>query len=190
MSDVALACIDIETTGLNPNGELLLEVGIVLADKNLNVVAEAGDIIKTVVNWGAVTDHVVEMHTKSGLLKALDKGHGRKQRDLEDSLCYFLKEHNADGLPMFGSNVANFDRPWLRQYMPGLEGLFHYRNIDVSSIKETCRIYNPRVFAAVPPKVAKHRATADCHDTIGEFRFYLENFMHVDGDDLTVGLAA
>lgn len=190
MSKVALACIDIETTGLDERQDLMLEVGIVLADKNLNVVAEMSDIIKTQVNWENVGDFVVNMHTKNGLLKALDKGHGRKIGELEDALIYFLQEHGATNLPMFGSNVANFDRPWLRRFMPELEDSYHYRNIDVSSIKETCRLYNPRVFAAVPPKAEEHRVISDCHSTLAEFRFYLENFMHVDGEDLTVGLAA
>lgn len=193
MSKVALATIDIESTGLDPRIDKMLEVAIVLSDKNLNVIAEMSDVIKQPepLDWETVaSDFVIEMHTKNGLRKQIDKGHGRKIGDLEDALRYFLEEHGATGLPMHGSNVANFDRPWLKRYMPDLENDFHYRNIDVSSIKETCRIYNPRVFASVPPKSDEHRALADCHSTLSEFRFYLENFIHVDGDDLTVGLAA
>lgn len=194
MSNVALVAVDIETTGLDPDRGKVLEVGVVLADKNLNVIAEVGDVVKysAPVNWDSpdINNFVREMHTKNGLRKALEKGHGRKLTDLEDALMYFLQEHEATKLPMFGSNVANFDRPWLRLYMPNLEDLFHYRNIDVSSIKETCRLYNPAVYAKLPPKGEAHRAVADCHDTLNEFRFYLENFVMVDGDDLTVGLAA
>lgn len=180
MNDAELmVLVDLETTGLDEKSGLPLEVGILIVDLDLNEVAS----ISRIIQWGrldwdvSVEKFVRDMHEASGLRKEYDAGAGLTIQYAEGDLVWFLEEHNATSLPMAGSNVANFDRVWLREYMPTLNNLFHYRNQDISSVKELCRVWNPEVYAKLPPKVEKHRVISDCRATVDEFKFYRDNFL-------------
>lgn len=180
MSDAELmVLVDLETTGLDEKDGLPLEAGILIVDLDLNVIAAEQHIIQ----WGkldwdkSVSEFVRNMHDASGLRKEYDAGAGHDVAAVEGKLIQFLIKHGATSLPMAGSNVANFDRLWLREYLPDLNDHFHYRNQDVSSLKEFCRVWNPEVYAKLPPKEEAHRPIADCMATLDEFKFYRDNFL-------------
>lgn len=180
MNDAELmVLVDLETTGLDEKEGLPIEAGILIVDLDLKVVAAEEHVIQ----WGrldwdnAVGDFVRNMHEASGLRKEYDTGAGYDVRTVEEKLVKFLARYGADRLPMAGSNVANFDRAWLREFMPYLNDRFHYRNQDVSSLKEFCRVWNPKVYSKLPPKEEAHRPIADCMATLEEFRFYRDNFL-------------
>lgn len=177
--------VDYETTGLKPALGIPLELGMLVVDHDLNVLARKDMLIHPTVMpiWDQLDPAVVEMHTKSGLIDALYNS------DTEDSVSAveaafirFLVENRAEDLPMCGSTVG-FDRLWMQMHMEELERHFHYRNIDISSVKELCRRYNPRVFAAAPAKKNEHRSLPDCYETLEELEFYLQEFLMVDDSE-------
>lgn len=173
--------VDIETTGLNPGKDYVLEVGVVLTDDNLIPQHEYSELIK----YDAVThllndlnDVVREMHTESGLIEALLAGQGLSMISLEEQLCNFLERNGAEGLPMCGSSI-HFDRAFLKEYFPKFESMFHYRNIDTSTVKNLAEHWNKPVFDARPQGMKKHRVIPDCYDTIAELSYYRDNFLFV-----------
>ena len=179
-----LVWVDIETTGLDAKGNLLLEVGFKITDLNLETLDEKDWVI-----WGSEYDSfciesnidsfVWEMHRKSGLW------HDAKQNGLPPTLAknqineWLLGHKISSADPLCGSSVQ-FDRRWLDVHMPAVTEQFSYRNIDTSSIKELCRRYNPELYAKLDEStnpVKLHRAMSDLDDTVNEFGFYLENFL-------------
>ncbi len=182
LSDAELVVwVDLETTGLDPKDGLPLEAGILVTDLELQPIAAMDSVIQWgTLDWdGKIDPFVRTMHEASGLRKEYDHGAGKDIHAVEQMLMRFLADQGATMLPMAGSNVANFDRKWLAEFMPGLNELFHYRNIDVSSIKEACRLWNPEVYAKLPPTIESHRTIQDCRDTVTEFSFYRDNFLWV-----------
>ncbi len=124
------------------------------------------------------------MHEGSGLFSdAILDGVSLAEADM--ALSTWLIEHVGVGQdPLFGSNVANFDRPSLRRWLPLTEGCFHYRNIDNSSIKEACRRVAPKLYARMQREVVpakQHRVLPDLTDTAAEYAWYKTNFLR--GDD-------
>lgn len=174
-----MVLVDLETTGLDEKNGLPIEAGILIVDLDLNEVASC----ETVIQWGRidwdgqVDEFVRNMHDANGLRKEYDAGAGVPIKVADALFREFLAQHNAEALPMAGSNVANFDRAWLREFMPGLNDVFHYRNQDISTVKELCRVWNPEVYAKLPPKEEAHRVISDCRATVDEFRFYRDNFL-------------
>jgi len=179
LSDAPLMVwVDLETTGLEEKAGLPLEAGVLITDLELNEIAAAQYMIQWgKLDWDSYDPFVRAMHEASGLRAEYDAGAGLAISDVENLLCAFLRTHDATDLPMAGSNVANFDRAWVREFMPTFNDTFHYRNVDVSSIKEACRLYNPEVYAKLPPKLETHRTVQDCRDTVSEFSFYRDNFL-------------
>lgn len=171
--------VDIETTGLDEKKGLPLELGILITNTDLEKVAQFSRIIQWgLLDWSSKIDSfVTSMHEASGLKAEYDDGLGHQNPVVEEEAIAFLEAHDALKYPMAGSNVANFDRRWIAEFMPALNDAFHYRNQDISSIKETCRRWNPEVYAKLPPKSEKHRVIPDCLDTVEEFRFYRDNFL-------------
>lgn len=186
MTDAAdlLVWIDTETTGLDPLTVQVLELGLMVTDLDLDPIATF-DIVIGHEDINYESDFVRQMHVKSGL-DAECRGSRVTVNEAENGALAFLDSvgvpHGAP--PMCGSSVQ-FDRLMVERHMPRLFGHFHYRNIDTSSIKETCRRYNPKVYAALdehtsPAKL--HRVIPDLGDTLNEYHFYLENFLFVDPD--------
>jgi oligoribonuclease len=178
----SLVVVDYETTGLDPLTGQPLELAMILVNDDLDVLDERTEVIKPerAIHWDTLHPDVRTMHEQSGLREALDRGEGRRKKAVETNFREWLAKNGAEKLPMCGSNVANFDRPWMRAHMPELEAVFHYRNVDVSTIKECCRRWNPRVFEYAPKKRELHRALADCNETITELGYYLDEFFMVD----------
>jgi oligoribonuclease len=117
-------------------------------------------------------DVVREMHTASGLLTRID-GATLTVREAEAQTLAFLKEHGvpAHSVPLCGNSIGT-DRRFLQTYMPDLEKFFHYRNVDVSTIKELAHRWWPDVLAKRPDKATAHRALEDVHESIAELAYY------------------
>jgi oligoribonuclease len=170
-----LVWIDCEMTGLDLVNDALIEVAALVTDFELNVLGEGIDVV--IKPPAAALEQMIEfvrtMHETSGLLDLLDGG--LAMADAEEQVLAFIKEHCADGSrpPLAGNTVAT-DRAFLARDMPTLEGFLHYRNVDVSSIKELSRRWYPRAYFNSPAKRGNHRALADIQESIEELRYYRE----------------
>lgn len=190
MSDEYFVWLDVETFGLNPRVDPIIEVGFCVTNLDLEII----DGVNQILIWDADCDKrhkqlsarvdedesaawVLKQHRKSGLWdEARELGAGRKYS--EEFLCDTLRDEYR-GLPMAGSSVQ-FDRNMLTNWMPKFAGLFHYRNIDISTVKELCKRWNPGVYQKLDQytgKQEKHRVEPDLQDTLGEARYYAENFL-------------
>lgn len=180
MAEDRLAWIDTETTDLLPARPLLLELAIVVTDRSpeLRVLGEFSRVIfqRRDRVLALMPPQVLTMHSRSGLIEELATT--RPARDdlimVEEAAVDFLVEYDAMGAPAAGSNVASFDRQVLELHMPDLNrnGL-HYRNVDVTAVKELARGLAPSVLAAAPEKRHAHRALADVHESLEEMRHYI-----------------
>ena len=172
-----LIWIDLEMSGLNPDNDRVLEVAIVVTDSQLATVAEApvlvvhqsDAVLDAMDNWNKST------HSKSGLVERV-KASSLTESAVEASMIQFVSEHvPANASPMCGNSVHQ-DRRFLARHLPRLEAYFHYRNLDVSTLKELARRWNSGVLAGLV-KQGKHEALADIYDSIGELRHYREHFL-------------
>lgn len=171
-----LCWIDCETTGLDKQNDALLEVAVIITDGNLTK-QEIGPIV--VIHHNPVpemSEFVREMHTGSGLLKEIaDSKLDMSSAELQ--LLQFVTPFAEPGLvPMAGSTVE-FDRAFLEREMPTLNAWFHYRTVNVSSLNEVCRRWQPHVYARKPKKRDIHRAQEDLFDSIANLRFHKSNWV-------------
>ena len=174
-----LIWIDLEMSGLNPDTDKVLEIAIVVTDSQLATVAEApvlvlhqsDAVLAAMDSWNKST------HGKSGLLERV-KSSPLDEGAAEARMVRFLGEHVPPGAsPMCGNSVHQ-DRRFLARYMPRLEAYFHYRNLDVSTLKELARRWKPEVLAGLV-KHGKHEALADIYESIDELRYYREHLLKV-----------
>ena len=170
-----LVWIDCEMTGLDVVNDALIEVAVLVTDGDLNVLGDGVDVLITptdeqLANMG---DFVREMHTKSGLLD--DLASGTTIEEATRLAMDYIREHvpAARKAPLAGNTIGT-DRAFLARDMPELEQWVHYRNVDVSSIKELARRWYPRVLYQAPAKSGNHRALADIQESIEELRYYRE----------------
>jgi oligoribonuclease len=172
-----LIWIDLEMTGLAPDTDRILEVALVVTDHDLNVVAEApvwvvhqvDAMLDAMDTWNRST------HGRSGLIDKA-KASPHSEADVEAAALAFLREHvPPKASPMCGNSICQ-DRRFLARAMPTLEDYFHYRNLDVSTLKELARRWKPELLKGVP-KEGKHEALADVYESIEELRYYRRNFI-------------
>lgn len=172
-----LPWIDLETTGLIAQDDLIVEIALVLTSEDLTHIKLGPSLVifqkNADIMW-RMADYVRQMHAKSGLLFLIE--HGVRQIDAETKCLEFLEENGCLGQPLCGSNVS-FDRAFIDEHMPTLGGMFHYRNIDVSSFKEACTRWAPNVAEKRKSGAPAHRAQADILESIGEMRYYKQNFL-------------
>ncbi|NNN07851.1 MAG: oligoribonuclease [Acidimicrobiaceae bacterium] len=178
-----LAWMDLEMTGLEPRRHVIVEIATIITDDELNVLAEGPDLVihATSEQLSEMGDFVTEMHTKSGLLPAISAS-GVSVREAEVATLEFMKAHilEARSVPLCGNSIGT-DRRFLEEYMPELENFFHYRNVDVSTIKELARRWHPDVLSAQPEKSTTHRALDDIRESIAELVHYRSTlFPHRD----------
>jgi oligoribonuclease len=166
--------MDLEMTGLEPERHVIVEIATLLTDDYLNIVAEGPDLVihATPGQLSEMGDFVTEMHTKSGLLPQIIASTVTVDEAQQQTL-EFLKSHITDArsVPLCGNSIGT-DRRFLQEYMPELEAFFHYRNVDVSTIKELARRWNPSVLAGLPDKESSHRALDDIKESIDELVHY------------------
>jgi oligoribonuclease len=171
---VVLAWMDLEMTGLDPGRHVIVEIATLITDDDLQPVAEGPDIVihATAEELEQMDDVVVAMHTRSGLLAAIQSSTTSLAEAGEQTLA-FLKTHIPDvrSVPLCGNSIGT-DRRFLAAQLPDVENFLHYRSIDVSSVKELCRRWYPQVLAAVPPKREAHRALGDIRESIAELAYY------------------
>ncbi|MGB1950648.1 MAG: oligoribonuclease [Marinobacter sp.] len=171
-----LVWIDLEMTGLDPEKEKIIEMATIVTDSELNLVAE-GPVIAihqpdSLLN--AMDEWCTRTHGESGLTQRV-KDSKISEREAELQTIEFLKQHVAPGKsPLCGNSIGQ-DRRFLVKYMPELEDFFHYRNLDVSTIKELARRWRPDVLAGVKKK-GSHLALDDIRDSIDELRHYRATF--------------
>ena len=168
-----LVWIDCEMTGLNVEKDCLVEIAVVVTDSELNVMDPGLDLVikpnpESLANMG---EFVTEMHTASGLINELNDGHELEVAErlvLEYVQRWVTEPRQA---PLAGNSIGT-DRMFINRYMPTLDGFLHYRNIDVSSVKELTRRWFPKVYFQLPKKDGGHRALADILESIKELKYY------------------
>ena len=196
MTDNRLFWMDLETTGLEANADVPLEIAWGLTDEwGNNLDSATGLVFEHTTKYGIriarAKSHkfVGPMHTKSGLWDDIDKcalrqdflDHSRHM--LDDLIVKWLVAHDVEpqSMPLCGNSIGSLDRPFLLVHFPLLNEFLSYRNIDISSFKETCRRVNPELFDRLRPvaetkDAASHRALDDLKASIVEYQAYLDNF--------------
>jgi oligoribonuclease len=190
MSD-RLVWIDCEMTGLDLTADAIIEVAVLVTDYELNVLGDGIDLVVSppAAALDQMGDFVREMHTASGLLAELENGMplAEAEKQVLDFITRYVPEQRKAAL---AGNSVGTDRTFLARDMPAVESHLHYRNVDVSSIKELVRRWYPRVYYATPEKVGNHRALADITESIAELRYYRETvFVPPPGPDSDVARA-
>jgi oligoribonuclease len=174
-----LAWIDMEMTGLLPDHDRIIEVAIVITNAQLEVVAEApvlvvhqsDEMLAGMDNWNKST------HGKSGLIDKV-RASVLTEQQAEQQMLAFLQQHVPKAVsPMCGNSICQ-DRRFMARWMPQLEAYFHYRNLDVSTLKELARRWRPELVKGMV-KHGKHEALADIHESIEELRYYREHFLRM-----------
>lgn len=173
----ALVWLDMEMTGLEPDRDRIIEIAMVVTDSQLNVVAESPSWV--VHQSQAVLDGMDEWnqntHGRSGLIGRVQAS-TMDEAAVEAACLEFIKQYvPARTTPMCGNSICQ-DRRFMARYMPQLENYFHYRNLDVSTLKELCKRWAPALAKGVT-KNGKHTALADIHESIEEMRYYREHFI-------------
>jgi oligoribonuclease len=168
--------MDLEMTGLEPQRHVIVEIATIITDDSLNVVAVGPDLVlhATTEQLGEMGDFVTEMHTKSGLLPAI-RSSTIDVNEAEAATLAFIREYVSEArtVPLCGNSIGT-DRRFLQEYMPTLEAFLHYRNVDVSTLKELARRWYPEVFATMSEKETSHRALDDIRESIAELVHYRE----------------
>ena len=173
MADL-LVWIDCEMTGLDLGKDKLIEVAALVTDPELNVLGEGVDLVIHADDAAldAMPPVVRDMHAKSGLTEEVRRS-VITLAEAEEQVLAYVKEFvpNPRTAPLCGNSIAT-DRGFLARDMQALDAFLHYRMIDVSSIKELCRRWYPRVYFGQPPKGLAHRALADIRESIRELEYY------------------
>jgi len=172
-----LIWLDMEMTGLNPDADCIIEVAMVISDSQLETVAEspvlvvhqATSILEGMDDWNKST------HARTGLIEKV-KASALNEAQVEEQMLAFLEQHvPANTSPMCGNSICQ-DRRFMARWMPKLEEYFHYRNLDVSTLKELAKRWKPEILSGIA-KQGKHEALADIYESIEEMKYYRANFI-------------
>lgn len=174
-----LIWIDLEMTGLNPNKDSIIEIATVVTDVNLNVIEEgpvlaihhSDDVLSTMDEWN------VEHHSASGLIARVQNSNISMEEAEKLTLTFLRKHVPPDTSPICGNTICQ-DRRFLYRYMPNLESYFHYRHIDVSTLKELAGRWYPAIIDNFN-KDSKHLALSDIYDSIAELKHYRKYFLRL-----------
>ena len=176
-NEFRLVWLDMEMTGLDPEKERIIEVAVVITEPDLTVVAEgpvlvvhqSDSLLDAMDSWNKST------HGKSGLIERV-KASVLTEPEVEDQLIAFMAQYVPAGKSPLCGNTVSQDRRFMFNYMPKLEQFFHYRTIDVSTLKELARRWKPELLKGFE-KRSKHEALADIYESIDELKYYREVFI-------------
>jgi oligoribonuclease len=179
-----LVWVDMEMSGLLPETDRILEIAMIVTDGDLNIVAEGPVLV--VHQEDAVLDRMDAWnkgtHGRSGLIDKV-KASTLTEAEVEAACLAFLKQHVKSSISPMCGNTIHQDRRFMNRYMPKLEAYFHYRNIDVSTIKELCKRWQPEIAKGFSKQQA-HTALADIIESVEELRYYREKlFIPTIGDE-------
>lgn len=182
MSEVSqrLIWIDLEMTGLVPETDVIIEIATIVTDKDLNLIAEGPvfAIKQSEQTLAGMDAWNTRTHNESGLVKRI-KQEGVSMAEAEAKTIEFLREHIGEGLsPMCGNSICQ-DRRFLARQMPALESYFHYRNLDVSTLKELARRWKPSALKGFKKQNA-HTALADIRESIVELAHYRATMLNLE----------
>ncbi len=175
-----LVWLDMEMTGLNPDTDRIIEIAMVVTNSQLEVVAEApviavhqsDEVLNAMDEWNTRT------HGRSGLIGRVRESTINEEQ-AEAQMLAFLQQHVPQGVsPMCGNTICQ-DRRFMARYMPRLEAWFHYRNLDVSTLKELAKRWRPDVVKGLK-KHGRHEALADIIESIEELRHYRATFLRLE----------
>lgn len=169
-----LGWIDLEMSGLDAQRDVILEIAALVTDQNLNIIAEGPSIViaQPAPMLQNMTDFVRDLHTESGLIAAVEKSETSIVAAQELMLEFFMRYAAQGTMPLCGNSIWQ-DKFFLLNQMPKLANFFHYRIVDVSSIKElVARWYGGPEFA----KSKNHRALQDIYESVAELKFYRANY--------------
>ncbi|MGZ6953484.1 MAG: oligoribonuclease [Acidimicrobiia bacterium] len=173
-----LVWIDLEMTGLDTARHTIVEIAVLVTDSNLDLVDDGIDLVvhASPDELSRMDDFVRTMHTKSGLLPQIEAS----TLTLEDAgaqvLEYLGTRVPPNTAPLCGNSIG-VDRRFLDRYLPAVDQYVHYRSVDVSSLKELCRRWNPGVCKGRPGKKESHRALDDIRESLEELRYYRDHFL-------------
>ena len=169
-----LVWIDCEMTGLELGSDRLIEIAVLVTDAELNILGDGVDVVIHADDaaLNGMVDVVTRMHTRSGLIDEV-RASTVDVPTAEAMVLDYIRSHvkQPKSAPLAGNSIAT-DRGFIARDMPALDSYLHYRMIDVSSIKELCRRWYPRIYFGQPEKGLAHRALADIHESIRELQYY------------------
>ncbi|TGZ46349.1 probable oligoribonuclease isoform X2 [Temnothorax longispinosus] len=169
--------MDLEMTGLEVDKHHILEIACIVTDKKLKIVSEELNIVihqpDTILE--NMNEWCKENHTKTGLIEN-SRSSTVSLEEAEKTVLDLLKKHIPQGSCPLAGNSVYIDRLFLHKYMPLVNNYLHYRIIDVSTIKEIARRWNPNVYNSAPKKKLNHRALDDIKESINELRYYKNHF--------------
>jgi oligoribonuclease len=179
-----LVWIDLEMTGLDTARHTIVEIAVLITDSALELIDEGIDLVihATPAELERMDDFVRNMHTKSGLLPQIEAS----TLSLEDAgaaVVEYLRSRVPESTAPLCGNSIGVDRRFLDRYLPAVDRYVHYRSIDVSSLKELCRRWNPAVYKGRPGKQETHRALDDIRESLEELRFYRDRFLQLPAAD-------
>ncbi len=174
-----LIWIDMEMTGLQPDSDRIIEMALLVTDSDLRALAESpvwvihqpAEVLDAMDSWNRGT------HAKTGLIEKVKASLLDEARAEAQALEFLASHVPANASPMCGNSICQ-DRRFLARWMPGLEGYFHYRNLDVSTLKELVRRWKPEAAKGFA-KEGKHEALADILESIEELKFYRRTVMTI-----------
>lgn len=178
-NDTHLVWVDMEMSGLDPDKDVVLEVALVVTDKDLNLVAEgpvlvlhqSAAVLDAMDSWNKGT------HGKSGLIDKV-KASPLSETDVETQMIAFMKQYVGERKsPMCGNSICQ-DRRFMARHLPRLEAYFHYRNLDVSTLKELAARWRPELKDGFK-KANSHTALADIQESIEELKYYRDTFIRM-----------
>jgi oligoribonuclease len=175
-----LIWIDLEMTGLNPDSDKIIEIATIVTNSHLEIVEEgpviavhqAEEILQHMDEWNT------KQHTRSGLVERVRNSTFSELAAETLTIDFLMKLIPPNRSPMCGNSICQ-DRRFLYRYMPKLEQYFHYRNLDVSTVKELAKHWKPGI-AKLFKKKSVHLAMDDVKEAIEELKYYRENFFHID----------